>query len=178
MPLRAHPADPTPRPPSLSANDSLEGGRPLVVLEGEAIGKLSRPARRRLLATALAEPRVRPLGLRARGASLFLYLSLETPAHALVASWSDQATGVVRRDGRSLALVRGWEQVDRITAYGGPEAEQQLARLVERWRKLGCPSEDDLSIEVGFRGQRSQVSWSWGAPTTARRGRTSRTRRT
>ena len=46
------------------------------------------------------------------------FAAIETPSY-VVASWSDQATGVVRRDGRSLALVRGWEQVDRITAYGG-----------------------------------------------------------
>jgi len=121
MPLRAKANDPTPRLPSLTAVDSRAGARLVVQLEGEAIGRPPQTARRRAITTALGEPRARPLGHLARGAALVLYLSLEEPRNAFVASWRQRATGVVAPDGRSLALVRGWNRVDRVTAYGGPE---------------------------------------------------------
>ncbi len=146
----------------LSANERVGGhGRPLVMLGGEALRKLSATARRRLLSLALSEPRVSQLGLRGPRGALLLYLVLEAPQH-FVGSWL--APGLIGADGRGLALLAGRRTITRIEAYGDPGPERLLRDLVERWKRHGRPTERDLRVDVSFgREGRSSIAWGWSS---------------
>lgn len=144
----------------LSAHERLDGhGRPLVMLGGEALQRLSATGRRRLLSLALSEPRRSQFGLRCPRGALLLYLVLEAP-RSFVGSW--HAPGLIGADGRGLALLAGRRTFTRIEAYGDPEPERLLRDLVERWKQHGRPTERDLRVEVTFgREGKSSITWSW-----------------
>ncbi len=146
----------------LSANERLDGhGRPLVMLGGEALRRLSATGRRRLLSLALSEPRVSQLGVRGPRGALLLYLVLEAPQR-FIGSWL--APGLTGADGRGLALLAGRRTITRIEAYGDPEPERLLREMVERWKQHGRPAERDLRVDVSFgREGKSSITWSWGS---------------
>lgn len=164
MPLRARPGAPTPTPPpALSANEWLgERGRPIVHLSGEALRRLSRARRRRVLSLALSEPRTRRLGVRPRRGGLELYLAMEAPADRLVSA--GPRVGVISKDGEGLALLAGGTTTfSRVETYGEGDAQRVLLALVEGWRELGRPALDDVRFELSFRaGEEPDLSWSWG----------------
>jgi protein-L-isoaspartate(D-aspartate) O-methyltransferase len=155
MPLRGAVDEPVTPPPGLSASD---GTRPLVSLFGASLGRLSSAARRRVLALALGPPRLTRLGRREPAASLTLFVSVTAPLSRLVLSFPN--VGVVGAEGRSLAILGGeWARgIDRIEAWGGPEAERALLALVDDWRARGRPDGSELDIRVAFRGARSLIS--------------------
>jgi protein-L-isoaspartate(D-aspartate) O-methyltransferase len=162
MPLRENAADAGARPRTLSAREILDAEESaLFELMGDALFRLPRTARRRLLALALGEPRTRPLGLRAPTWPLLLYLVLTGPAERLVFS-SRVQVGVIDRRGTSLALVGGTKKtVDRIAAYGARDSEDLLIALIKDWKTRGRPTQDDLEIRVSFRNEHSTLQHLW-----------------
>jgi protein-L-isoaspartate(D-aspartate) O-methyltransferase len=136
---------------------------PILQLNGAALATLSRTAKRRLLATALAEPRRRPLGLRADHYTLSLYLSLTLPKSRLVTS--PPAVGALARDGSSLALIRlarpDQPKVDSLSVYGGDEAAELLLARVGEWDSRGRPTVSETRITVSYEDDRSRVAVRW-----------------
>jgi hypothetical protein len=134
-------------------------------LSGAALATLTRPAKRRLLATALGEPRRRRLGLRADHGALILYLSLRLPKSRLVSSFPNFGIGAISRDGGSLALVelvrRDRPKVDSLKAYGGSEAEEVLLECVREWARRGRPAESDIEITVSYEQGQSRLALRW-----------------
>jgi protein-L-isoaspartate(D-aspartate) O-methyltransferase len=127
---------------------------PLVQLSGEAIGRLSNGARRRLLAVALDPPRRVTVPPATRWL-LRLHLALALPAARVVES-PRVGLGVVGRGGRSLALAdTSWERHGRPTrhllAYGDREAEEYLRRTIELLPS-GPPE-----LRVEWDGDRSRI---------------------
>ena len=165
MPLRNNAADAGARPPMLTAREILDTHESaLFELRGDALSRLPRTARRRLLALALGEPRTRRLGLRAPTWPLLLYIVLTGPAERLVFG-SRVQVGVIDRRGTSLALVGGMKKtVDRVVAYGARDSEDLLISLIDEWKARGRPSEDNLEIRVSFRNEHSTLRHLWKAP--------------
>jgi protein-L-isoaspartate(D-aspartate) O-methyltransferase len=165
MPLRGEgEAGVPPREPSLNVTD-LSGDRsePMLHLSGAALASLSRQAKRRLLATALGEPRRRRLGLRADQGALGLYLSLTLPRSRLVSSYP--GIGAIGRDGASLALIEllrhDRPQVDSMKVYGGDEAAEFLLERVGKWAQGGRPVESEARVTVTYEGDRSRIAVRW-----------------
>jgi protein-L-isoaspartate(D-aspartate) O-methyltransferase len=166
MPLRLPDGRSADEPPRLLVSEVREGAsRPLLWLSGAGLARLSEPARRRLVALALSEPRVRRVRLPApKRWSLALYLSLKSPRRHAVASYARDAAafGVFARAGRSLALFGGpFKGVSRLYGYGEREAEERLMELIERWRESGEPTEEVLEIQVRFEAERQLLRWRW-----------------
>lgn len=166
MPLRSPDGSLPDDPPRLLVSELREGtSRPLLWLSGSALARLSEPARRRLVALALSEPRVQRVRVRPHKRwSLALYLSLEAPRTRSVASYARDAVafGVFRRDGRSLALFGGpFKGISQLYGYGEREAEELLMELIERWHARGEPSENALDIRVRFGTERNLLRWRW-----------------
>jgi protein-L-isoaspartate O-methyltransferase len=159
MPLRGRVDEPVSPPPGVTASEHVgERGRPFVSLHGASLARLSGAARRRLLALALGPPRKRRLGRVEPTSPLTLFVAAAAPVGRLVSSFPH--VGLLGGDGRSLALFGGsWARgVDRIDAWGEPDAEQALVALVEEWRARGRPGESELDLRVRFRGARSSLS--------------------
>jgi protein-L-isoaspartate(D-aspartate) O-methyltransferase len=166
MPLRLPDGGSPEGPPRLLVSELREGtSRPLLWLSGAALSRLSEQARRRLVALALSEPRVRRVRVpAAKRWSLALYLSLEAPRTRAVASYARDAVafGVFARAGRSLALFGGpFKGVSRLYGYGELEAEERLMKQIESWRESGEPTEDVLEIQVRFEAERQRLRWRW-----------------
>jgi methyltransferase of FxLD system len=167
MPLRGADEDGSGVPPRDACLNVTYLGRdvrePLLQLDGAALATLSRPAKRRLLATALGAPRKRRLGLRADHGALSLYLSLTLPKGRLVTSFP--GIGAISRDGASLALIEPARpdrpKVDLLKAYGGTEAEEFLLERVGEWARRGRPGEPDLKITVTYGEDQSRLSVRW-----------------
>jgi Protein-L-isoaspartate(D-aspartate) O-methyltransferase (PCMT) len=166
MPLRGAGDDDggvPPREPSVVVSDlSRDGHEPLLQLSGAALATLSQTARRRLLATALGEPRRRRLRLRADHGALGLYLSLTLPKSRLVSRFPKFGIGAISRDGGSLALVElARPKVDSLRAYGGSEAEEFLLERVREWARRGRPAESDLKITVTYSEDQPRLALRW-----------------
>jgi protein-L-isoaspartate(D-aspartate) O-methyltransferase len=152
------------REPYLNVTDfSRDRSEPILQLNGAALATLSRPAKRRLLATALGEPRRRRLGLRADQLALNLYLSVTLPRSRLVSSFP--AIGTISRDGASLALIEparpDQRRVESLNAYGGDEAAELLLECVREWARRGRPTEAETRITVTYEGERSRIAVRW-----------------
>jgi protein-L-isoaspartate(D-aspartate) O-methyltransferase len=170
MPLRAADGGPAPAswPPALvAAERDAARETQLREVHGAAVGTLTAHAKRRLLRTALDEPRRVPLGLRAAGPALTLFLSLTLPARHLVMTAPRFGVGAVSRDGASLAVVEPtMERADRpvstMLAYGTEDAQRLLAERVADWNVRGRPDAADLAITVRFdQGGASRVTYRW-----------------
>jgi protein-L-isoaspartate(D-aspartate) O-methyltransferase len=169
MPLRGADESGIPDPlrePRLNITEtSDQGPETILQLSGSAVETLSRPAKRRLLATALGEPRRRRLGLRANHRALGLYLSLTLPKSRLVRSFPNFAIGAISRDGASLAIVElarpDQPKVQALKAYGDSEAEEFLFEHVRTWTRRGRPAESDLKIAVTYEGEQSRFGLRW-----------------
>jgi protein-L-isoaspartate(D-aspartate) O-methyltransferase len=155
-------------PPALVAAYRDDGrDTPLRELAGAAVGALSERAKRRLLATALEDPRRVPLGLRAAARALTLYLSLTVEQRHLVMGGPRFGVGVVSRDGASLALIEpSFDRADRpvssLLAFGGGEAERRLAGHIAEWDARGRPGADDLAISVRYDADgASRITTRW-----------------
>ncbi|HEV2752315.1 MAG TPA: methyltransferase domain-containing protein, partial [Solirubrobacteraceae bacterium] len=159
MALRDAAGDPAPQSaPSLSAGERVDGrGRPLAHLSGAALRSLSAERRRRLLRLALAESRIRQLGVRAPRQAMSLYLAIEAPHDRWVAG--EPRTGVISRHWDGLALLAGAKTFTRIESYGDPDAERLLLDLVEDWRRHGRAPVRDLTLQASFwPGRRSSTA--------------------
>ena len=166
MPLRSPDGGLPGEPPRLLVSDVRAGtSRPLLWLVGPALERLSERGRRRLVALALSEPRIHQVRVpAAKGWSLALYLSLETPRSRAVASYShdEAAYGIVGRGGRGLALFGGrFKGPLRLYGYGEPDADDRLLDLVERWHEQNEPTEQDLEIEVRVGAGRNSLRRRW-----------------
>jgi protein-L-isoaspartate(D-aspartate) O-methyltransferase len=155
---------PRTREPFLNITDfGGEWTEPILQLNGAALATLSRKAKRRLLATALGEPRRRPLGLRAEHYALSLYLSLKLPKSRFVTN--SPAVGALARDGTSLALIRlarpDQPTVDSLNVYGGDAAAEFVLERVGEWARRGRPTEVDTRIAITYEGERSRVAVRW-----------------
>ncbi|MGI8757688.1 MAG: protein-L-isoaspartate O-methyltransferase family protein [Acidimicrobiales bacterium] len=190
MALRAGAHDPSPVAEALQA--SAGRGPPLVWMAGLGVDGLRPAARRRLLALALDDSRVVPLGLRAPAEALRLYVNLAAPEAGLVdgmahgryrrraGQWGGGTLGVVDGDGRGLALLGSGPVVTRLDAWGDPGPAELLVGLVEEWRPHGRPAEHRLQVRVGYgrapaawrslRRSGCVVSFDW-PPTIASHGR-------
>jgi protein-L-isoaspartate(D-aspartate) O-methyltransferase len=180
MPLRGSVDEPVSPPPSVTASEHVDGGgQALVSLFGASLARLSAGARCRVLALALAPPRVRRLGRREPSGALTVFVAAAAPAARLVSSFPRVApvgpggrtlalprVGLVGPGGRSLALLGGdWDRgLDRIEACGEPDAERALLALVEAWRAAGRPPESALDVRVAF----PRASWA-GVPSVRSR---------
>ena len=177
MPLRGADEDgggEPPREPCLVVSDlGRDGRKPLLQLSGAALATLSQTATRRLLVTALGEPRRRRLGLRADRGALGLYLSLTLPKSRLVGSFPNFGIGAIGRDGRSLALIElaqpDRRKIETLKAHGGGEAERFLLERVREWDRRGRPSESNVRITVTYKGNQSRLALRW--PPVAREPR-------
>ena len=49
----------------------------------------------------------------------------------------------------------------RLLSYGEREAEEYLGEALERWQARGRPGQDELRLEIDFRGRVSHVSHAW-----------------
>ncbi len=145
----------------LQATESIDGRyRSLAHVGGGAPRAMSGDGRRRLLALALSEPRIRQLGMRAPRGALLMYLAVESPAGGFSGSWDKP--GVISAGGRGLAFLAGARTFTRIECHGDPQAEQLLLGLIETWKQRGRPGESELAVEVRFRGKRAaSPRWSW-----------------
>jgi hypothetical protein len=174
MPLRAGAEDsavPNP-PPRLSALDATgdEPREPLRQISGDSLTTLSAAAKRRLLITALADGRRRPLALRADPQALVLYLMLTLPRTRVVEvllGWTvAPAAGLITRDGASLAYVAsradvGARWISSLTAHGDSRAEEALAAAIREWDELGRPGPKQLRVSVDYRQGEARLRWSW-----------------
>ena len=164
MPIRAASDDLAPYWPALTV-DQTDGAesKKLFALSGTSLRKLSPPAARRLAAVACSDPTSRPLGIRAKTQSLALYLALRGPAPRLVGAFDgrDYEGGLVARNGKSLALLRGWPTTSRMSVYGAADAADELESLVRKWVALGRPGEDDVELSVQFRDGKSSIRARW-----------------
>jgi Protein-L-isoaspartate(D-aspartate) O-methyltransferase (PCMT) len=148
MPLRGADgaAPPAAWPPALVAAER-DGRRETQLREvhGAAVGTLSEGAKRRLLAIALDDPRRVPLGMRAAGPALTLFLTLTLPPRRLVMSAPRFGLGAI--------------------AYGTDEAERLVLDRVADWDARGRPGAADLRITVRYdeRGA-SRVTARWPRP--------------
>jgi protein-L-isoaspartate(D-aspartate) O-methyltransferase len=156
--------------PFLSAHDGAGSRRqPLIQLSGTSLATLPAAARKRLLRTALADGRRRPLGLRADTEALHLYLSLTLPASRAVAVYPGATVGLIARDGWSLAYVEP-RRLDRVTmvarlvAHGERGAEDELLAAVRRWDERGRPGPEELAITVTFGGDGPRLTHRWRRP--------------
>lgn len=166
MPLRdaGEGATPWTREPSLNITDlSRDRSEWILQLSGAALATLSRTAKRRLIATALGEPRRRRLGLRADHGALRTYLSLTLPRARLVSAFPE-IVGTISRDGASLALLLARPErpmVDSLNAYGGHEAAEFLLERIDEWARRGRPTESETRITVTYAGDQSRIAVSW-----------------
>jgi protein-L-isoaspartate(D-aspartate) O-methyltransferase len=144
--------------PSLMAHQ-IGGAVPshtLATLSGPGVARLGPRRARRLLASALEPPRVRPLGWVARGGtSLNVFVGLYGPPgrvvdyfrHEFLAA-AERATGLVSaRGGLAVVVARG---TARMESFGDPAAEEQLAALVTNWRARGMPGVEKISVRVRY----------------------------
>jgi hypothetical protein len=143
---------------------------PLRELHGDAVGALSGRAKRRLLRVALEEPRRIPLGMRAAGPALMLFLSLRVPRRRLVTSAPRFGVGVIARDGSSIALVpMSFDRADRpvssLLAFGSDEAVRVLQDHVADWDARGRPGAANLAIDVRYDADgASRITSRWPPP--------------
>ena len=144
------------------------GPEPFAHLTGAALQTLSQAAKRRLLATALGEPRQRRLGLKANGDALGLYLSLTLPKSRLVTTFPSFAIGAIGRDGRSLAVIELFRPerptIAALQAYGHREAEHFLLDRVGEWARRGRPGPSDLRISIAYDQDRPRLAVRWPPP--------------
>jgi methyltransferase of FxLD system len=161
--------------PTISVTERVDGSRWAKAIQGDALRRLSPTARRRLMLLLTAQPRRRMVA-RVAGpvvGGLLLYMALASSAARLVSTDGLWATGIVDRQGHSLALLHGdgdiwWSDETRaragVRAYGSSEAEDVLLDLVEQWRTSGRPAWSDLRVTVGY-ANRPRGHWR-----TERRG--------
>jgi protein-L-isoaspartate(D-aspartate) O-methyltransferase len=158
-----------PQEPGLLVTDLTRNGpEPFAHLTGAALQTLSQAAKRRLLATALGEPRQRRLGLKANGDALGLYLSLTLPKSRLVTTFPSFAIGAIGRDGRSLAVIELFRPerptIAALQAYGHREAEHFLLDRVGEWARRGRPGPSDLRISIAYDQDRPRLAVRWPPP--------------
>ena len=170
MPLREADGAPAPAawPPALvGAERDVRRETQLREVHGAAIGSLSPRAKRRLLRTALDDPRRVPLGLRASGPALTLFLSLTMPPRQLVMTAPRYGVGAISRDGASLAVVEpSYDRADRpvssILLFGTDQAERLVRARVDDWDARGRPEAADLRITVRYdESGASRVTVRW-----------------
>jgi protein-L-isoaspartate(D-aspartate) O-methyltransferase len=175
---------PRPREPILNVTQiGPEGSTPVLQLSGVALATLSAAATRRLLATAVGNPRTRALGVRADNTALSLYLSLTIPRSRLVSFHAPVSNpskyfrapglGAISRDGRGVAVIEGAHtgrtRVDALKQYGSREAADLLITYVREWADRGRPTESDCAITVTYDGEQSRTSVRWPPITKAAR---------
>lgn len=164
MPIRSAPDDLTPYWPALNVTRH-EGGESARILSlyGEAVRSLSPGAARRLLATALTEPRIRGLRARPSWDSFGIFFAVAAPAGRLVGAMDEKdfSAGLISRDGRSLALLGGWRPMNCVLVFGTDAAADELEQLVEDWKERGRPGADDVRMSISFRNGRSQIRMRW-----------------
>ena len=151
VPLRTGGGSPQPIP---ALRKEAGGFRSLSVLcggfmplRGEDTNARTEPA------VQMGRPRLRPFRGRARRFGLALFLALEAPPGTYVDG--ESGFGVAVDD--SVALVAG----DAVSAWGGPQAEELLARLLEEWRSRGRPTEHNLRVSVDYEGGVARLEYAW-----------------
>jgi protein-L-isoaspartate(D-aspartate) O-methyltransferase len=130
-----------------------EEGRGLLRLSGDGLARLAAPARRRLIALGLGEPRGRRLRDPAPLWPLATFLALAAPPERLLQVFreGEHGLGVLDRRGNGLAVVAGAEDTaTHLLAWGVAEPAQLLARLLTEWRALGQPGPERLRVAVRF----------------------------
>jgi protein-L-isoaspartate(D-aspartate) O-methyltransferase len=155
---------------------SMKGiGRERMVgaLSGEALRDMDDKTIRRLLSIALGPERRRALGVRGTGGGLQVFLALAGPKHRQLVG----TMGLMDRGARSFAYIRSHKGRFTVRATGTRTAEDELMRLVDRWRAVGSPEVSDLRIRVTYGGTRprawrtmqrgpSVISFDWSRPAT------------
>lgn len=147
--------------PLLSIVERVNGTRSLLGFQGDVVRRLGRAGRRRLAGLMLREPRRRALGMRVGADTwgLHYYIALGAPA-ARVVSVGGWRSAIVDREARGVAMLnRDGKRVSVIEAYGDREPERLLLRLVEEWKRLGRPGEEDLHIRVRYGARTRRTAW-------------------
>jgi protein-L-isoaspartate(D-aspartate) O-methyltransferase len=184
MPLRtADGTDPTPvRQPFLAARDGTISGPhpPLRLISGQALAKLSAPAKRRLLSISLEDPARRATGVRAPLEALSLYLALTLPKARAVRVNPGWSVGLISRDGASLAYIsiQGKRSTNSLHAHGTRAAADELLDAIGSWDARGRPGVAELKVSIDYaKGQeRLRTSWAERAKTALERSDVQKTR--
>jgi protein-L-isoaspartate(D-aspartate) O-methyltransferase len=133
---------------------TAEGFQSVSVLCGGFMPLRGGPSSERGARLTLTGPsRVRPFPGRTRRWTFALYVALEAPRDAYVDG--EEGFGVAVDD--SVALVTEWG----LAAWGGPEAEELLDRLLDEWRARGRPGERELTITVAYDDGTSRLEHAW-----------------
>jgi protein-L-isoaspartate(D-aspartate) O-methyltransferase len=173
MPLRKGDGDEAlpSRPPCLLAHDATGDGprEPMRQISGDGLTTLSSAAKRRLLVTALADGRRRPLRLRANPEALMLFLTVSLPRSRAVELWPGRGVGLITRDGASLAYVgsrlrAGSRWISTLTVHGDGRAADELDAAIRQWDALGRPGPQHLHVSVDYRRGKARLRQSWRAP--------------
>jgi methyltransferase of FxLD system len=131
-----------------------EGFRSVSVLCGSFMPLRGGPGPRRAASIPpRGRARIRPFRPRRPHWALALYLALEAPEGRYV----DGEAGCGIAAERSLALVTDVG----ICAWGDPEAEEILDRLLDEWRARGRPGERNLVLTIAYDGTRPRIDHVW-----------------
>jgi hypothetical protein len=131
-------------------------------LSGTSLATLSAKAQRRLLSTALGEPRRRRLPRRLEAEPLLLYLTLTLPSSRSVTAYRDWPLGLISRDGASLAYVlpsRGRRSIATLAEHGDARAGGELAGRIDEWVRRGRPGPRELRLQVDYRDAEQRIAW-------------------
>ena len=168
-------------PSTLGAFHSIDDRHTsLASLSGPGIGRLSRPAARRLLVSLLSEsgtPRRRGLtdlaGNQPPLVLLYLLLTIPATRRLSLSRPGRWGLGIVDRRSRSAAIVSlrsPWEIGAkaperrarwRLDAYGANAAATELDELITRWRELEHAGHTTLRITARGRASALHLTFAW-----------------
>ena len=136
---------------------SLKGigkDRTVAALTGEALRDMDDKMLRRLLSVVLGKERRRAIPVRGTGGGLHAFLALAGPKDRQLVG----TMGLMDRAARSFAYVGSQKGRFTVRASGTRTAENELVRLVDRWRALGSPELSDMRIRVTY-GRTRPAAW-------------------
>lgn len=162
MALRSQAADGYPALPSISLSCYDGAERTHAAVMGAVIGRLDSSSRRALACLLAEEPRRLPLGQRPHRGSVEVYLATAgEPDLVVCLSGGTRGTGVVTRDGCSLACLAGGKPLgppNRVHAWGDDRALDRLRGHLARYRTVGSPKIGQLSVTHSYAQRRRPVA--------------------
>jgi protein-L-isoaspartate(D-aspartate) O-methyltransferase len=128
--------------------------RVIAAMTGEALRDLDDKRLHRLLSLVLGDARRRAIHVRGTGGGLHAFLALAGPQKRQLVG----TMGLMDRNARSFAYIGSKKGRFTLRAAGTPAAENELLRLIDRWRALGSPELSDLRMRVTY-GRTPPRAW-------------------